>query len=63
MRSVDNPVITSPVDRKHVAEWRKLPPGQWGVTPETQRLLEQSSPNAAHESLLPLREKVARSAG
>lgn len=26
--------------RKHVGAWRELPPGQWGVTPETQRLLE-----------------------
>ena len=25
--------------RKHVDQWRELPPGQWGVTPETQRLL------------------------
>jgi type III restriction enzyme len=25
--------------RKHVDQWRDLPPGQWGVTPETQRLL------------------------
>ncbi len=26
--------------RKHVGAWRDLPAGQWGVTPETQRLLE-----------------------
>ena len=25
--------------RHHVDQWRDLPPGQWGVTPETQRLL------------------------
>jgi type III restriction enzyme len=25
--------------RKHVDQWRELPPSQWGVTPETQRLL------------------------
>ena len=25
--------------RKHVEQWRALPPSQWGVTPETQRLL------------------------
>ncbi len=25
--------------RKHVGPWRDLPPSQWGVTPETQRLL------------------------
>ncbi len=25
--------------RRHVDQWRDLPPGQWGVTPETQRLL------------------------
>jgi type III restriction enzyme len=25
--------------RKHVDQWRKLPPSQWGVSPETQRLL------------------------
>ncbi len=25
--------------RRHVDQWRELPPGQWGVTPETQRLL------------------------
>lgn len=25
--------------RKHVGQWRELPPRQWGVTPETQRLL------------------------
>jgi type III restriction enzyme len=25
--------------RTHVDQWRDLPPGQWGVTPETQRLL------------------------
>lgn len=25
--------------RQHVATWRALPPSQWGVTPETQRLL------------------------
>ena len=25
--------------RKHVDQWRDLPPSQWGVTPETQRLL------------------------
>ena len=25
--------------RKHVDQWRGLPPSQWGVTPETQRLL------------------------
>ncbi|MEZ0018025.1 BPTD_3080 family restriction endonuclease [Sinorhizobium fredii] len=25
--------------RKHVDQWRQLPPSQWGVTPETQRLL------------------------
>jgi type III restriction enzyme len=26
--------------RKQVDAWRKLPSSQWGVTPETQRLLE-----------------------
>jgi type III restriction enzyme len=25
--------------RKHVAQWQSLPPSQWGVTPETQRLM------------------------
>jgi type III restriction enzyme len=25
--------------RTHVSQWRGLPPSQWGVTPETQRLL------------------------
>jgi hypothetical protein len=25
--------------RTHVSQWRDLPPSQWGVTPETQRLL------------------------
>lgn len=25
--------------RQHVAQWRDLPPSQWGVSPETQRLL------------------------
>jgi hypothetical protein len=25
--------------RKHIDQWRDLPPRQWGVTPETQRLL------------------------
>ncbi len=25
--------------RQHVDQWRNLPPSQWGVTPETQRLL------------------------
>lgn len=25
--------------RTHVEQWRDLPPGQWGVSPETQRLL------------------------
>ncbi len=25
--------------RTHVAQWRNLPSSQWGVTPETQRLL------------------------
>jgi type III restriction enzyme len=25
--------------RTHVDQWRELPPGQWGVSPETQRLL------------------------
>lgn len=25
--------------RTHVDQWRALPPSQWGVTPETQRLL------------------------
>jgi type III restriction enzyme len=25
--------------RTHVDQWRELPPSQWGVTPETQRLL------------------------
>ncbi|MCB1638982.1 MAG: hypothetical protein KDI15_09045, partial [Thiothrix sp.] len=26
--------------RKHIDDWRKLPPGEWKVTPETARLLQ-----------------------
>jgi type III restriction enzyme len=36
-RITPNPLINE--IRKHVTQWRTLPPSQWGVTPETQRLL------------------------
>ena len=45
--------------RKHVDQWRELPPSQWGVTPETQRLLEHwRDPVArAQAVLLPARSR------
>jgi type III restriction enzyme len=33
----ENPLINE--IRTHVGQWRDTPPSQWGVTPETQRLL------------------------
>ncbi len=40
--------------RTHVDQWRELPPSQWGVTPETQRLLLHlaRSPSRAQAILL-----------
>ncbi|EHK54476.1 BPTD_3080 family restriction endonuclease [Allomesorhizobium alhagi] len=45
--------------RKHVNQWRALPPSQWGVTPETQRLLlHWGEPSRARRLFFCQREAV-----
>lgn len=45
--------------RKHVDQWQNLPPSQWGVTPETQRLmLHWREPSRARRLFFCQREAV-----
>ena len=45
LRTRSRVMFSSTRFRKHVDQWRDLLPGQWGVTPETQRLLLHSRDN------------------